>query len=87
MLRIGATIDSKRRNVNHSSRKVPFFIARFEESYSYIPDLFKKLSIVDRLLTPLILVTMVVGVVIGKFAPNVQRAFDTVRFDSVSVRE
>jgi hypothetical protein len=30
---------------------------------------------------------MVVGVVIGEFVPNVQKAFDTARFNSVSVRE
>ena len=29
---------------------------------------------------------MILGVVIGEFAPHVQEAFDTVRFDSVSVR-
>ncbi|KAG1850348.1 sodium bile acid symporter family-domain-containing protein [Suillus subalutaceus] len=47
--------------------------------------LFQKLSILDRLLTPAILVCMVVGVVIGEFVPGVQQAFDTVKFDSVSV--
>jgi len=50
-------------------------------------DIFKKLSILDRLLTPAILVCMVLGVVIGEFAPHVQKSFDTARFDSVSVRE
>lgn len=30
---------------------------------------------------------MIIGVIIGEFVPNVQEAFDTVRFDSVSVRE
>ncbi|KAI9571033.1 arsenical-resistance protein [Boletus coccyginus] len=47
--------------------------------------LFQKLSILDRLLTPLILVCMVVGVLIGEFVPGVQPAFDTVEFDGVSV--
>ncbi|KAF8448749.1 sodium bile acid symporter family-domain-containing protein [Boletus edulis BED1] len=47
--------------------------------------LFQRLNILDRLLTPLILVFMVVGVLIGEFVPGVQPAFDTVRFDSVSV--
>ncbi|OBZ67187.1 Arsenite resistance protein ArsB [Grifola frondosa] len=47
--------------------------------------LVKKLSILDRLLTPAILLTMIVGVIIGEFVPNVQNAFDTVRFHSVSV--
>lgn len=46
-----------------------------------------QLSILDRLLTPLILLCMIVGVIIGEFVPNVQHAFDTVRFKSVSVRE
>jgi hypothetical protein len=49
--------------------------------------LFKKLGIFDRLLTPLILVSMVVGVLIGNFVPGIQAAFDTVKLDSVSVRE
>ena len=37
-------------------------------------------------MTPAILVCMVVGVVIGEFVPNVQRAFDGVQFRGVSVR-
>lgn len=49
--------------------------------------LFNKLGILDRLLTPAILVTMIVGVVIGEFVPTVQSAFDTVTFHGVSVRE
>ncbi|KAF8553004.1 arsenical-resistance protein ACR3 [Imleria badia] len=47
--------------------------------------LFQRLGILDRLLTPLILISMVVGVLIGEFVPGVQSAFDTVQFDSVSV--
>ena len=58
-----------------------------DETDSPPVDLFKKLSIVDRLLTPLILITMVIGVVVGKFTPNIQKAFDTARFDSVPARE
>jgi hypothetical protein len=50
-------------------------------------ELFKKLSILDRLLSPAILFVMVIGVVIGEFVPNVQKAFDTARFDSVSIRK
>jgi arsenite transporter len=49
-------------------------------------ELFKRLSMLDRLLTPLIILAMIIGVVIGEFVPHVQQAFDTVRFDSVSVR-
>jgi len=48
-------------------------------------ELFNKLSILDRLLSPAILFVMVVGVVVGEFVPNVQKAFDTARFDSVSI--
>ena len=39
----------------------------------------KKLSVLDRLLTPAILVCMVVGVLIGNYVPGVQAAFDTAR--------
>ncbi|KAF8909648.1 sodium bile acid symporter family-domain-containing protein [Gymnopilus junonius] len=47
--------------------------------------LFKKLGILDRLLSPLIILFMIIGVIIGEFAPSIQQAFDTVRFHSVSV--
>jgi hypothetical protein len=30
---------------------------------------------------------MFIGVIIGKYVSNVQKAFDTARFDSVSARE
>ncbi|KAH9913903.1 arsenical-resistance protein [Epithele typhae] len=46
--------------------------------------LMKKLGILDRLLSPAILICMVVGVLIGNFVPGVQEAFDTARFQSVS---
>lgn len=49
--------------------------------------MFSKLGLQDKLLTPIILLTMIIGVIIGEFVPNVQAAFDTVRFDSVSARE
>lgn len=49
--------------------------------------LFKKLGLLDRLLTPAILLAMIVGVIIGEFAPNVQSAFNTIQLDSVSVRK
>ncbi len=52
-----------------------------------VAGIFLGLSIQDRLLSPLIIMVMIVGVVIGEFCPNVQQAFDTVRFDSVSVRQ
>jgi ACR3 family arsenite transporter len=58
------------------------------EVHSNVPKvLFQRLGILDRLLTPLILISMVVGVVIGEFVPGVQPAFDTVQFYGVSVRE
>ncbi|KAL6298250.1 sodium bile acid symporter family-domain-containing protein [Sparassis latifolia] len=47
--------------------------------------LVKRLSIIDRLLTPAILLAMITGVLIGEFVPGVQAAFDTVRLQSVSV--
>ncbi|KAH9892551.1 sodium bile acid symporter family-domain-containing protein [Cubamyces lactineus] len=49
-----------------------------------IVALVKKLSILDRLLTPAILLCMVAGVLIGNYVPGVQAAFDTARFQSVS---
>ena len=49
--------------------------------------LLKKLSILDRLLTPAILLCMIGGVLIGNFVPGVQDAFDTARFHSVSARK
>ncbi|KAJ7755288.1 sodium bile acid symporter family-domain-containing protein [Mycena maculata] len=48
-------------------------------------NLFKRLSILDRLLTPAILVAMVVGVLIGEYVPGVQDAFDTAQFNGVSI--
>jgi ACR3 family arsenite transporter len=47
--------------------------------------IFQQLGILDRFLTPAILVTMIIGVIIGEFVPNVQHAFDVAQFDSVSV--
>ena len=47
----------------------------------------KELSILDRLLTPLVLLSMIVGVIIGEFVPGVQHAFDTATFGDVSLRE
>ncbi|KAJ7151239.1 sodium bile acid symporter family-domain-containing protein [Mycena filopes] len=48
-------------------------------------DVFKRLSILDRLLTPAILLAMIVGVLIGEYVPTVQDAFNTARFDGVSI--
>ncbi|PPQ64059.1 hypothetical protein CVT24_008872 [Panaeolus cyanescens] len=49
------------------------------------PSPFKELSILDRLLTPFIFVSMVIGVVLGEFVPEVRTALDTAKFDTVSV--
>ncbi|TBU26711.1 sodium bile acid symporter family-domain-containing protein, partial [Dichomitus squalens] len=46
--------------------------------------LLNKLSILDRLLTPAILVCMVVGVLIGNYVPGVEAAFSIAQFQSVS---
>ncbi|VDC07309.1 unnamed protein product [Peniophora sp. CBMAI 1063] len=45
---------------------------------------FMELSWTDRLLTPAILLSMIVGVIIGEFVPGVQQAFDLVQFRGVS---
>lgn len=49
--------------------------------------IFLELSIQDRLLSPLIIVVMIIGIVVGEYCPNVQHGLDTVRFESVSVRQ
>jgi hypothetical protein len=48
---------------------------------------FLGLSTQDRLLSPLIFVTMIIGIVIGEFCPNVQHALDIAHFNGVSVRQ
>ena len=50
-------------------------------------DTVKKLGILDKLLSPLIILFMILGVVIGEFSPHVQKAFDAIDFHGVSVRE
>ena len=47
---------------------------------------FKELSIQDKLLSPFILLSMILGVIIGEFTPNVRNALDTAKFESVSLR-
>ncbi|KAI0703383.1 sodium bile acid symporter family-domain-containing protein [Cerioporus squamosus] len=54
------------------------------ETFDVPAALVKKLSVLDRLLTPAILICMIVGVLIGNFVSGVQAAFDTARFQSVS---
>ncbi|KAI0630326.1 sodium bile acid symporter family-domain-containing protein [Trametes polyzona] len=55
-----------------------------DQPYDAPAELVKRLSILDRLLTPAILLCMIAGVLIGNFVPGVQDAFDTARFQSVS---
>ncbi|KAJ3565905.1 hypothetical protein NP233_g7344 [Leucocoprinus birnbaumii] len=45
----------------------------------------RKLSVLDRLLSPLILLAMILGVVLSEFAPGFRERLNTVHFDSVSV--
>lgn len=47
-------------------------------------SLLKGLSWLDRLLAPLVLLAMILGVVIGKFAPNVDKVLDSAKFEGVS---
>ncbi|KAF9555206.1 arsenical-resistance protein ACR3 [Agrocybe pediades] len=46
---------------------------------------FKELSIMDKMLTPLVLLSMIIGVIIGEFVPRVREALDTAKFQSVSI--
>ncbi|KAL7422681.1 arsenicals resistance [Cryptotrichosporon argae] len=48
-------------------------------------ELFLGLSWLDRLLAPLVLLAMVIGVVIGKFAPNVNAVLTSTTLDGVSI--
>ncbi|KAJ2931316.1 hypothetical protein H1R20_g5867, partial [Candolleomyces eurysporus] len=47
--------------------------------------IFQELGILDRLLTPIILIFMVVGVIIGRYAPQIKDALDTIKFNGVSI--
>ncbi|KAG6824625.1 hypothetical protein H0H92_006314 [Tricholoma furcatifolium] len=46
---------------------------------------FKQLGLLDKLLSPLIIATMIIGVVLGEYVPSIQPAFDTVRFDTIAI--
>jgi ACR3 family arsenite transporter len=41
----------------------------------------------DKLLSPFILCAMIIGVVLGEFAPKMREALDAAKFDSVSLRK
>jgi hypothetical protein len=64
----------------------PVFYGQHACAHLGVQALYSELSILDRLLTPLILVFMIVGVVIGEFVSGIQEAFDTVQLNGVSVR-
>ncbi|KAF8957180.1 sodium bile acid symporter family-domain-containing protein [Flammula alnicola] len=49
------------------------------------PKPFQELSILDKLLSPFVLLAMIIGVIVGEFAPSVRDKLDTVKFHSVSV--
>lgn len=61
--------------MSYLSKTTPFFFVA----------LVRKLGFIDRYLLVWILLAMIIGVVIGYFAPNVQESFETVQFGSVSV--
>lgn len=54
---------------------------------SLVPAPFRELSITDKLLTPLILCSMILGVVLGEFAPKMREALNAAKFDNVSLRK
>jgi hypothetical protein len=78
--------DSANVQVNNMSCKLCFF-AYFLYTPRWLPSVLKQINLLDRLLTPIIFLAMVVGVLIGVFVDGVQKAFDLAKFDSVSVRE
>ncbi|KAH6911582.1 arsenite transporter [Coprinopsis sp. MPI-PUGE-AT-0042] len=47
--------------------------------------MFAELSIFDKLLTPLIIITMIVGVVLGRYVPEIKSGLDAAKFHNVSV--
>ncbi|KAH9476521.1 Arsenite resistance protein ArsB [Psilocybe cubensis] len=49
------------------------------------PSPFKEMSILDRLLTPFVLLSMILGVIIGEFAQGVREALDTAKLHNVSL--
>lgn len=71
-----------------SSKKVNDFICLLNTSNNtklFLVALIKKLGFLDRFLVVWILLAMIIGVIIGYFAPHVQEPFETVQFGSVSV--
>jgi arsenite transporter len=67
-----------------ASRATP---KQYRAAHKYI-GIVHELSWTDRLLTPFILLSMIIGVIIGEFAGDAVRdAFDTVTFRGVSLRK
>lgn len=62
------------------------FVNSFLNGELIVTGPFKELSTQDKLLSPFILLAMILGVVIGEFAPKVRTALDTAKFESVSLR-
>ena len=52
-----------------------------------VDSILKGLSWLDRFLAPLVLLAMILGVVIGKFAPNVDSVLNGAKFEGVSARK
>jgi ACR3 family arsenite transporter len=50
-------------------------------------ELLTSLSILDRFLAILVLLAMIIGVIIGVYAPGVQKAFNGAKFAGTSVRK
>jgi ACR3 family arsenite transporter len=40
----------------------------------------------DKLLTPFVLCSMILGVILGEFAPKMREALNAAKFDNVSLR-
>jgi hypothetical protein len=52
-----------------------------------VDSILKGLSWLDRFLAPLVLLAMILGVVIGRFAPNVDSVLNGAKFEGVSARK
>ena len=45
------------------------------------------LSVLDRWLAPIVLLAMILGIIIGEYAPNVDKSFNGAKFADTSVRQ
>jgi hypothetical protein len=65
-----------------------FSLNRYISTYiNSCKEPFQELSLQDKLLTPFVLLSMILGVIIGEFAPSVREKLDTAKFQSVSLRK